>query len=260
MAASSLTSRVEWLIEDMCTSEAASPGDALPSEAELAGRFGVSRVVVREALRVVEARGYVTRRQGKPAVINPANALPVETYAIRAVLRSQRGLLELTEVREALEIHAARLAAARVAAGTAGLELLIEPARAAIEGMRSAPATPRDRANWDMEFHHALARISGNHILAQVLAALDRPLIESREQHHRAALHSGMDPAVSIAEHERLLEAVLSGDQNRVLIEIERHFDLGLREIRRRRPSRRRMRETTRGEDGATAINVEKGT
>lgn len=259
MARGSLTSEVEGLIEEMCTSEAASPGDVLPSEAELAARFGVSRVVVREALRVIEARGYVTRQQGKPAVINEANALPVEDYAIRTALRNKRSLLELTEVREALEIHATRLAAARVAGGTEGLELLIDSARGAIEGMRGGPATPRDRAAWDMEFHHALARLSGNLILTQVLRALDRPLIDSREQHHRAALRSGMDPSVSVAEHERLLDAVLSGDQDLVLKEIEAHFDLSLREIRRRRAPRHRVGRAAGVKSGSTMTDPRPG-
>jgi len=259
VATESLTSQVEGLIEEMCTSEAASPGDVLPSEAEFAARFGVSRVVVREALRVVEARGYVTRRQGKPAVINAANALPLENYAIRTALRNKRSLVELTEVREALEIHATRLAAARIATGAEELELLIDSARAAIEGMRRSPATPRDRAGWDMEFHHALARLSGNLILTQVLGALDRPLIDSREQHHRAALRSGRDPSVSVAEHERLLQAVLSGDQDLVLKEIEAHFDLGLREIRRRRAPRRRVTRAGGTGDGSTEPDTRLG-
>jgi GntR family transcriptional repressor for pyruvate dehydrogenase complex len=233
--ATSLTSQVESLIEDMCTREEARPGDVLPSEGELAARFGVSRVVVREAMRVVEARGYVTRRQGKRAVISELNAQAVEKYAIRQALRNKRSLLELTEVREALEVHAARLAAIRVRHRAKSLDLQVDAARALLRSMQDAPRSASARAALDMAFHHAIALMSGNKILAQVLDALDRPLIMSREQHHRTALRSGAGSSVWVTEHERVLDAVLSGDPALAVKEMEAHLDLGLAEIRRRR-------------------------
>lgn len=236
----SLTSQVESLIEEMCTTQDARPGDELPPEGQLAERFGVSRAVVREAMRAAEAQGFVRTRQGKPAVISEPNAQPVEDFAIRSVLRDNRSALELTEVRKALEVHSARLAALRVrgwrdeARDDAGVAAAIAATRSALEAHRDCPYDAHERAVVDVAFHHALASIGGNAILGQILAALDTALRDSREEHHRAAVRSGDDPALFHNQHQEVLEAVLSGDPQRAVSAMESHLDLSLREIESR--------------------------
>ena len=236
----SLTSQVESLIEEMCTAPDASPGDELPPEGQLAERFGVSRAVVREAMRAAEAQGFVRTRQGKPAVISEPNAQPVEDFAIRTVLRDNRSALELTEVRKALEVHSARLAAERIrswrdeARDDEEVAAAIAAARSALEAHRECAYDAGERTAVDVAFHHALADVGGNTILGQILAALDTALRDSREEHHRAALRRGDDPAVFHVEHQEVLKAVLSGDPQRAVSTMESHLDLALREIESR--------------------------
>ena len=236
----SLTSQVVSLIEQMCTSRDALPGDELPPEGQLAERFGVSRAVVREAMRAAEAQGFVRTRQGKPAVISEFNAQPVEDFAIRSVLRDNRSALELTEVRKALEVHSARLAAMRVRAwreearDDADVKATIAAARSALEAHRDCPYEAGARAAVDVAFHHALASIGGNAMLGQILAALDTALHDSREGHHHAAVRAGDDPAVFYNQHREVLEAILSGDPLRAVNAMESHLDLSLREIESR--------------------------
>ncbi|MGH2930571.1 MAG: FadR/GntR family transcriptional regulator, partial [Solirubrobacteraceae bacterium] len=228
----SLTSQVESLIEEMCTGRDARPGDELPPEGQLAERFGVSRAVVREAMRAAEAQGFVRTRQGKPAVISEPNAQPVEDFAIRSVLRDNRSARELTEVRKALEVHSARLAALRVRAwrdeardGADPITAAIADARSALEAHRDCPYDAPERAAVDVEFHHALAAIGGNAMLGQILTALDSALHDSREEHHHAAVRAGDDPAVFYNQHREVLEAVLSGDPLRAVAAMESHLD-----------------------------------
>lgn len=236
----SLTSQVESLIEEMCTAPDARPGDELPPEGQLAERFGVSRAVVREAMRAAEAQGFVRTRQGKPAVISEFNAQPVEDFAIRTAARDNRSALELTEVRKALEVHSARLAAQRVgrwldqARDDEDVAAAIAAARGALEAHRDCPYEAHERTAVDVAFHHALAGIGGNAILGQMLAALDTALRESRVEHHRAALRRGDDPVVFHNEHREVLEAILSGDPQRAVSVMESHLDLSLREIESR--------------------------
>ena len=236
----SLTSQVESLIEEMCTAPDARPGDELPPEGQLAERFGVSRAVVREAMRAAEAQGFVRTRQGKPAVISEFNAQPVEDFAIRSVARDNRSALELTEVRKALEVHSARLGAQRVRGwrdddrDDVDVATAIAVARSALEAHRDCPYDAHERTAVDVAFHHALAGIAGNAMLAQILAALDTALRESRVEHHRAALRRGDDPAVFLDQHQEVLEAILSGDSQRAVNAMESHFDLALQEIESR--------------------------
>ena len=79
------------------------PGEALPSEGKLAEALGVSRLTVREATRTLEARGLLEITQGRrPRVAAPNGALVGDFFKI-AVRRDPRALLDLLDVRRALE-------------------------------------------------------------------------------------------------------------------------------------------------------------
>ncbi|GAB3487314.1 FadR/GntR family transcriptional regulator [Nocardiopsis coralliicola] len=231
----SLASQVAEFVEELCVGPGAAPGQRLPSEKELAERFGVSRVVVREALKTLEAKGLVHRRQGRPAVIASPNALPVQDFIAVSVLRDRRALMEFTEIRKALEVHGARLAAQRLGTGEAEeARGALERARATIGRMRAAPLDMANRLATDRDFHLAVAAASGNLSLVRMLEALEQSLAGSREQSHRRFLAHAADPASSADEHEELLGAVSSGDPARAVAAMEDHLQVTLQEIRTR--------------------------
>lgn len=230
----SLASQVATLIEEQCIASGLAPGDKLPSEGELAAEFGVSRVVVREAMKTVEARGLVHRHQGKRAVIAEPNARPIEDYVTRSAQMDKRNVLELTEVRKALEVHGARLAAAQIAINRDGYDGQLTRAQALIAEMYGCPPSADDRATLDVAFHHVLAELSGNVILAQMLGALDRPLHASRRQHHQASIDAGAPPRRWADEHQAVLDAITSGDAPRAVAAMEDHLDLSIHEVESR--------------------------
>lgn len=231
----SLTAQVAEFIEELCVGPDVAPGDQLPPEGELAARFGVSRVVLREAMSTLEARGLVQRRQGKPAVVASPNALPVEEFVALAFLRDKRALIEFTEIRKALEVHGARLAAQRLAGPEKPQALPhIARAREAIAEQRADPLDMPTRIRTDFAFHQALVAASGNVSLTQILDALERSLAKSREESHRRYLATGADPAGSATEHEELLDAVLTGDPAQAVAAMEHHLHVTLQEIESR--------------------------
>src|SRR6266508_1654773 len=105
-ATASVTDAVVQRLEDLVLVELA-PGAELPSEAELAARFGVSRLTLREAARSLQARGLVETRHGRRTVVAHPNAGPVGGFFTAALRRDPRRLLDLLEVRIALEVHIA---------------------------------------------------------------------------------------------------------------------------------------------------------
>ncbi|MFI8849440.1 FadR/GntR family transcriptional regulator [Streptomyces sp. NPDC053499] len=231
----SLTTQVVEFIEELCVGPDVEPGSQLPPEGELAARFGVSRVVLREAMKTLEARGLVQRRQGKPAVVASPNALPVEKFVAFAVLRDKRALMEFTEIRKALEVHAARLAAQRIAGPEEPqTRPHIARAREAIAQQRANPLDMPTRIRTDVAFHQALVAAAGNTSLTQILDALERSLAESREESHRRYLATGADPARSATEHEELLDAVLTGDPAQAVAAMEYHLQITMQEIESR--------------------------
>src|SRR5919109_4762912 len=107
------------------------PGETLPSEGQLAEALGVSRLTVREATRALEARGLLDIAKGRrPRVAAPNGALVGDFFQI-AIRRDPRALLDLIEVRRALEVHIATLAARRATKGDiADMEMSIAAMRA----------------------------------------------------------------------------------------------------------------------------------
>src|SRR5688572_12181040 len=105
-----VTDSVVAHLEDLVLGEL-EPGSALPSESELAGQLGVSRLTVREATKSLQARGLVDVRQGRRPIVAHPSAGPIGDYFSTAVRRDPRRLMDLLEVRRGLEVHIASLAA-----------------------------------------------------------------------------------------------------------------------------------------------------
>src|SRR5690606_5045166 len=92
--------------------------DPLPSEAELAAPFGVSKPVVREALKQLSLFGIVEIRQGRVARVKPLDSSALEGFFRLAVRSDSNGLRDAIELRRAVEVELAELAATRVTSKT----------------------------------------------------------------------------------------------------------------------------------------------
>ncbi|MEV1021591.1 GntR family transcriptional regulator [Streptomyces sp. NPDC050264] len=163
------------------------PGDRLV-ERELAERFGVSRVPVREAIRALLSEGFVTFETPRRAVV-------------RTLTRTD--VTELYELREALEVYAAGLAAERAEPG--GLaelaELLDRAALATGEGDDETIADINSR------FHDRLLAMAGNGLLIGVMQPVDGRL--------RWLTRRNEAWSQQLDEHRRLYDAVAAGDPER---------------------------------------------
>src|SRR5512135_1083989 len=89
------------------------PGDLLPSETSLAGSFGVSRPVIREALKNLEGKGIIEIVNGKGALVKPIDSDPLRLFFQRAMHLEKDAIIDLMEVRKGIEVEAAVLAAGR---------------------------------------------------------------------------------------------------------------------------------------------------
>jgi GntR family transcriptional repressor for pyruvate dehydrogenase complex len=155
------------------------PGNRLPSERELTEQFGVSRVTVRDALRVLEANGLVDIRVGANggAFIREPNFDRLSN-SLSSMLRFKKAtLLELAEARKVIETATAEFAAQR--AEPEDLERL----REAVEGARRSL---RDGDLYYMphsvEFHTALAEAARNRVLYLTVASFRKLFFDVLEQ------------------------------------------------------------------------------
>src|SRR6266511_23600 len=108
------------------------PGEALPSEGQLAEALAVSRLSVREATRTLQARGLLELSKGRRPRVAVPNGSLVGDFFNSAIRRDPRALLDLLDVRRALEVHIAALAARRASkSDIADIEMSINVMRAA---------------------------------------------------------------------------------------------------------------------------------
>lgn len=158
-------------------------------EDRLAARLGVSRNPVREALQALAAEGFV-------------DILPRRGAVVAQVTQEQAE--DLFDVRAALEPLAARLAARRSdAAGHERLHDVLARARAATD--RGALD---ELAACNTEFHSLVVELSGNDYLALLVA----PMAQRVQWVFRSS--AAVRAPHSWTEHEELLRAVVSGDED----------------------------------------------
>ena len=180
------------------------PGDQLPTEQALATTFGVSRNVVREAIARLRSEGRIWSQQGRGAFVADqpnATTLTIDYEALQQAAAFQ----SLFELRGILEVEAAALAARR----RTGDDLTAM--KDALVTMRDAPYGSVMWLKTDLEFHKTVAAATGNLYMVQFLMFVSERVRES-------ILASGNQQrsedlaAVTLGEHQRILDAIEAGD------------------------------------------------
>jgi len=158
-------------VQRLIAEEYPEPGSRLPKEAELAERFHVSRIVVREAMKILEDRGFVEVRAGRGTLTIAPKPDRVKESLLR-LFRDQPiptiGETEsLLELRQVLEETTASLAAVRASA-----EDLAE-IEASLQAMKAGESDELDHTvAADLRFHRAVMRAAHNRYLEMVLDPL----------------------------------------------------------------------------------------
>ena len=149
------------------------PGDKLPTETEIMQQLGVSRTVVREAISRLQARGLAEIRRGIGTFVTQPSENPLR-IPVSAVTTAMDAL-SLLEVRIALEVEAAMLAAQRRTAEQ--LEQIRQALDTLIALESDATAEPQQAIDADYAFHRALAQATGNSYFLEFLTHLGRRAI-----------------------------------------------------------------------------------
>lgn len=204
------------------------PGARLPTEQEMMAAMGVSRTVVREAVAALRAEGLVTTRQGSGAfVATDRSRMPFRIDP--EGLRSIEDVLEVMELRLAIEVEAAALAASRITReGTATLSAALNAIEGAIRRGDSAVTE-------DFDFHSAIARVSGNTRFAELLEFLGRYLIP--RQSVRVSLTTQREQKAYLMrinkEHRSIFDSIREGDPKKARRAMRAHLSRSLTRYRR---------------------------
>lgn len=191
----------------------------IPTEAELAGEYGVGRSTIREATRSLANLGMLEPAAGRGTFVRSLN--PVSGVLTEVAARHSWG--DILAVRKALEVSAAELAARN---GTeAGLQRLREAHRRDLDG-RAAPTMAEGRTPG--QFHAILMELAGNALLAEVYAGL---VVVMRRGMQISDIVVAQDDAERHQDHGALLAAVEDHDPQAAARIAAAHADrdLGLR-------------------------------
>lgn len=182
----------------------------LPTEAKLCEEYGISRTAVREAVKMLAAKGLISSRPRQGIRVEPANTWNLyDTSVLKWLLESSPSLYVLKEflqVRLAIEPQAAALAARR-----ADKDAIAEIALA-LENMQAAADAPDGEIHEaDLSFHTAILFASGNRFFFQ-LRDFIRTALNVSIQHTTPA--KGSKKAIA-DEHFKVYQAILNGEPER---------------------------------------------
>lgn len=193
------------------------PGDRLPPERELAARFGVSRVSVRDALRILEAGGLIEIRvgaRGGAYMTAPGSAMVGEGIAHMLML-SSISAGEVAEARIVFELAVVPLVCER--ATDDDLAVLTE----ICEESAAAVANGDYRVELSARFHIAFARATHNNAIGLLIESFREPLLMSLERAREAVPNMGR---TGVKEHRALVEAVRRRDVENARRIMARHL------------------------------------
>jgi GntR family transcriptional regulator, transcriptional repressor for pyruvate dehydrogenase complex len=223
-----LTDEVIQRIKREIGSGRLAPGARLPTEQELMAAMGVSRTVVREAVAALRADGLVTTRQGSGAYV-AAELSRVPFRIDPRGLSSIEDVLAVMELRQAIEVEAAALAAERITPRS------LAPIARALRAIEAALRRGEGAVNEDFAFHLAIAAASGNPRFAELLEFLGRHVIP--RQSVRVTLSTPAEQRLYLLriqrEHGRIHDAIRNRDPSEARKAMRNHLSRSLKRYRR---------------------------
>lgn len=195
----SLSERIVAQVEELIDSERLRPGDRLPPEREMARLLAVSRPSLREAVRILEARGRLTVKHGQGVFV----AAPRSERELRAaVAETQITLNDLYAMRELLEVPAAGWAAENIEPRQLSeLRTILDKLNAAAE---AAAVDYDELGQLDAIFHLTIAAAAGNRFLLQTSNVLSDVLLSGMQ----TTLHIPGRIQRARRDHERIYAAL----------------------------------------------------
>ncbi len=212
-----LSHSVVEAIENSIREKKLMPGMRLSSELDLCSQFGVSRTVLREALRMLSGRGLIRIEKGRGIFVSELSAETVST-PLEMYLQQHGGDLKFIDIIKARQLIEPPIAA------EAALHYTPDDAKQLQEDFDAMQAwTGRNEglANLDLAFHQHIAIASGNSIMPLLIAPIHALMPQIKSSVHKAVEDA---KSSAIEWHGRILESILMRDAEAARTNMEHHL------------------------------------
>ena len=213
-----LSGRAAQQIQDLIRTGQLNEGDRLPSERELSEYLGVSRTVVREAIKLLKAVGLVRVKQGVGTFIAEPGPDVLEAPLVAFMGSGPKVISDLHQAREILEPAIVALAAQSVT------EEQIERLQQAMREMEENILHLRKHIEADQRFHSILAEATNN----SILQLFSYSIVDLTQKERHLSFASPGATERGCYHHHRILDAVKARDVQRAHAAMQDH----LRQIR----------------------------
>lgn len=232
LGAGPVSGQVARHLLSMIERERLQPGDALPSEIQLAKDLGVSRGSVREAYRTLAALGILAIENGRRPHLQAVQAEGLAQVFDYALVIAQVDQRHVIDTRRGIEVHGAQQAARYVTeAQKARLRAYVDDMRASLED-----GDTRRRIVADIGIHNTLAEASDNPLNVLLLGSL-RTSVEQSMTIDLGVRRSAAELARIVDAHVLIVERVCAGDMVGAGAAMTAHFDLSLASMPRTPPA-----------------------
>jgi DNA-binding FadR family transcriptional regulator len=194
------------------------PGKLLPPETKLAADLGVSRPIIREALKSLEGKGIIEVRNGKGAMVKPLDSQPLQLFFQRAMQIEHEAIIDLMELRKGIEVQSATLAAERHTPEELGRLAEI------VAGMRRNLHNPDAHVELDHAFHQQIATMTHNTMIHYLVGAVRSAITEVLQERMLRQLTDEQLERVQVG-HEAILSSLVQGDAAAAERAMSTHFD-----------------------------------
>ena len=220
----SLVEQVTDALMDLIDEKGLKPGDRLPSTTSMTNEFGVSRPVIREALKILEGRGIIQISNGRSAILQPMTSDILKSFFQRAVIYGEDNLREILEIRYGIEVQCAKLAAQR------RTQEQVEELNNLIKQMRKQVNNPEVYTELDLQFHLVIADATKNQLMYFLVRSIRDTL--------RDMIREGLGHRLTEEErllvqstHEDIVKQIASGEVEAAGQAMAFHFEDAIRTI-----------------------------
>lgn len=218
-----LSEQVAYALTTQIKAHHWSSGEKLPTEAVLAAQFSVSRTVVREAMSRLKSQGLVHSRQGSGIFIQDPSPAPLQFD--ETLSQSKMAVIQMVELRRALEAEVAALAAERRT--TADIKRI----RLSMTALDKAVAAGGDGVLEDVNYHRALADAARNPFLITTLDYLRQFLYGATRVTRANEAHRVHFVRQVQQEHDAIAQAIAQGSSDLARLAATQHMNNAIARI-----------------------------